>query len=88
MAAIDKLERQDAAPGIVIDINTATVNRLFYLDQTGQIAEFDLTDRDALDMALLGFGQDGAGELYVLANTTGTPFGETGVVLRIDPEGG
>jgi hypothetical protein len=34
-------------------------------------------------MSLLGFGQDAHGELYVMANTTGTPFGDTGVVLRV-----
>ena len=36
-----------------------------------------------LGMSLLGFGQDGTGELYVLANSTGVPFGETGMVLKI-----
>lgn len=61
----------------------ASDGRLFYLDQTGEIAEFDLTDRGTLDMALLGFGRDAAGEIYVLANATGTPFGETGIVFRI-----
>ena len=32
-----------------------------------------------------GFAEDADGEIYVLANETGTPFGNTGVVLRIDP---
>ena len=36
-----------------------------------------------LSISLLGFGQDARGELYVLGNATGTPFGATGVVLRI-----
>jgi hypothetical protein len=35
-------------------------------------------------MSLLGFGQDTLGELYVLANETGTPFGDSGVILRIE----
>jgi hypothetical protein len=63
--------------------------RLFYLDGT-DIFEFDLFGQDALGLALLGFGQDANGELYVLANATGVPFGTgpdfavpTGVVLRI-----
>ena len=36
-------------------------------------------------MSLSGFGQDAEGELYVLGNTTGTPFGNTGVVRKIVP---
>ena len=44
--------------------------------------------RDGLELFLLGFGQDGGGEIYVLANSTGVPFGETGVVLEIVGTGG
>ena len=39
-----------------------------------------------LGRSLLGFCQDSQGELYVLANSTGTPFGDSGVVLRIVPD--
>lgn len=59
--------------------------RLFYLEKSKKLAEFDLGRRETLGMSLLGFGQDAAGELYVMANLTGTPFGDTGVVLRIEP---
>lgn len=59
--------------------------RLFFLGRNDEIREFKLVDRDALGLSLLGFGQDAEGEVYVLANATGTPFGETGVVLRIAP---
>ena len=65
-----------------------TDGRLFYLDGSS-IFEFDLFGQGALGLALLGFGQDADGELYVLANETGVPFGlpdsgvPTGVVLRI-----
>jgi hypothetical protein len=38
-----------------------------------------------VNLFLDGFGQDSAGEIYALGNTTGTPFGTTGVVLRIGP---
>jgi hypothetical protein len=58
--------------------------RLFYLDNATDVVEFELADQDALGLSLLGFGQDDEGELYVLANATGTPFEETGVVLRIE----
>jgi glucose/arabinose dehydrogenase len=57
--------------------------RLFYLDQSNQIREFPLVDQAELGLSLLGFGQDALGEVYVLGNGTGTPFGDTGVVLRI-----
>ncbi len=57
--------------------------RLFYLDDANQILEFDLEDQDNFGLSLLGFGQDSNGEIYVLANSTGIPFGDTGVVLRV-----
>jgi len=60
--------------------------RLFYLDGNSSIREFELARRDALGLSLLGFAEDAAGELYVLANGTGVPFEETGVVLRIARE--
>ena len=59
--------------------------RLFYLTADNQIAELRLQDREELGMKLDGFGQDAQGELYVLGNTTATPFGATGVVLRMLP---
>jgi len=74
--------------------------RLFYLSEknvvtdrkikTSKIREFKLVGQDTLGRSLLGFGQDANGELYVLANDTGVPFGTgpgfsipTGVVLKI-----
>ncbi len=59
--------------------------RLFHLPEGGRIKEFHLQNRDALGLSLLGFGQDAHKELYVLANSTATPFGNTGVVLKINP---
>lgn len=58
--------------------------RIFYSDGS-KILELDLTDRDQPDFWVLGFGQDGDGELYVLGNTTGTPFGSTGTVYKLIP---
>ena len=67
--------------------------RLFFLNKkdivkknrikTSRISELRLAGQDALGLSLLGFGQDANGELYVLGNSTGVPFGDTGVVLRI-----
>jgi len=57
--------------------------RLFYLDQDGKLFGFRIVSPTPVGYTMLGFGQDNSGELYVLANRTGTPFGDTGVVLRI-----
>lgn len=58
--------------------------RLFYTDGS-KIMELDLTDRDQPGFWVLGFGQDAEGELYVLGNTTGTPFETTGAVYKLIP---
>jgi len=60
--------------------------RLFYLDEQDQVVEFELLDPIELDLAVLGFGQDADGEVYVMANATSVPFGDTGVVLKLVPE--
>ena len=59
--------------------------RLFFMPGHRNIREFLLEGQESLGINLDGFGQDANGELYVLGNTTGTPFGATGVVLRIEP---
>jgi glucose/arabinose dehydrogenase len=41
------------------------------------------TEGEALALSLLGIGRDAAGELYLLGNTSGTPFGADGRVLRL-----
>ncbi len=62
--------------------------RLFHLDDGNEILEFQLVGQDAFGLSLLGMGRDAAGELYALANATGTPFESTGVVLRISVKPG
>lgn len=57
--------------------------RLFYLNNKSRVVEFQLAGQIALGLSLLGFGQDGQGELYVLGNTTGVPFGNTGVSRKL-----
>lgn len=59
--------------------------RLFQLDGSGTVVELKLAGGSAFGRSLMGFGQDASGELYVMANSTGTPFGSTGVVLRMAP---
>lgn len=67
--------------------------RLFYLDGSDNVLEFQIVNQTDLGLFLLGFGQDASGELYVLANATGVPFADgggnpTGVVLRIERDTG
>lgn len=57
--------------------------RLFYLQKNNRILEFQLEGRETLGLFVLGFAEDAEGELYLLGNTTGVPFGDTGVVLRL-----
>jgi glucose/arabinose dehydrogenase len=57
--------------------------RLFFLNASNRIREFRLVGQSSLGFFVDGFGQDANGELYVLGNTTGTPFEDTGVVMRI-----
>ena len=61
-----------------------TDGRLFFLNRR-QIFEFPLVGQEQLDLFLLGFALDGFGEIYVLANTSVFPSGDTGVVLKISP---
>ena len=59
--------------------------RLFVLAPGGTIFELQIAGQPDFGMAVLGFGQDRRGEVYVLANGTGTPSGNTGVVIKIVP---
>jgi glucose/arabinose dehydrogenase len=56
---------------------------LFTLGAGNQVENLVAANRDPFDLAVLGFAEDQAGELYVLANGTGTTGGTTGVVMKI-----
>lgn len=56
---------------------------LFVLGRNSRIENLVPAGRQRFDLALLGFGQDAEGELYVLANDTGTLLGQTGVVMKL-----
>jgi glucose/arabinose dehydrogenase len=58
---------------------------LFILGRNNRIENLVPVNRNPLNMAVLGFGQDHRGELYLLANGTGTLLGKTGVVMKITP---
>lgn len=57
-----------------------TIGRVFYLGRSRNI--FEALD-GPVDAAILGTGQDAAGELYIMVNDAGVPFGETGRVLKV-----
>lgn len=65
--------------------------RLFHInaDSRGRdlqrIREFHITPSNAPNLAVLGFGEDADGEIYVLGNVSGVPFGTGGVILRFAP---
>ncbi len=50
------------------------------LERTPKV--FNLTN-GTIKVFVLGFGEDAHGELYVLANPTGAPAGEDGVVMKL-----
>jgi glucose/arabinose dehydrogenase len=49
------------------------------------IREFHITPSNAPNLAVLGFGEDAEGEVYVMGNISGVPFGTGGVVLQLVP---
>lgn len=63
--------------------------RVMYVDETDAADPRDRTPKvfnlinGHLNLFVLGFGEDANGEIYVLANKTGGPGEETGVVLRL-----
>ena len=68
--------------------DTGSQGRLFAMmknpaDHTTPIHELPL--QGEFDHFVLGFGQDEDGEVYVLVNDTGNPFGDTGAVLKLEP---
>jgi glucose/arabinose dehydrogenase len=62
---------------------TPLTGHLFTLGRHNEVQKLVATNRDPLNLAVLGFGQDREGELYVLANAAGTLAGRTGLVLKI-----
>jgi glucose/arabinose dehydrogenase len=67
------------------DIGQSVAGHMFVLDANNQVRELVATNRNPLALAVLGWVQDARGEVYLLANGTGTLTGVTGMVLRIDP---
>jgi len=79
------LARQFASDGRLFFLRRKNVVRASGRVGKSRPNEFQLDGQPALGLFLLGFGEDASGELYVLANGTGTPGGTTGVILKIVP---
>jgi glucose/arabinose dehydrogenase len=62
---------------------TGANGRLFHLDENGLMVEPPLFGQTEVGLAVLGFAQDARGEVYLLANESGVPFGDQGFVLRL-----
>lgn len=60
----------------------APLGKILYVTAAG---EFFRLDSPPLNLAVKGFGEDLAGELYVLASGNNAPAGSSGVVLKIVP---
>ena len=50
-----------------------------------KISEVLILPGGSLSLSVLGIGQDAAGEIYVMGNVNGVPFGNNGVVVRLAP---
>lgn len=56
---------------------------LFVLGRNNQVQNLVAANRDPLGLAVLGFARDDRDELYLLASSTGTLLGKTGVVMKL-----
>ena len=61
---------------------TSPQGHLFVLGRNNRIENLVPTNLNPFTPAVLGFAQDYRGELYLLANGTGTLLGKTGVVMK------
>lgn len=67
------------------EIGESAAGHVFVLNASNQVRELIAVNRNPLALAVLGWVQDVRGEVYLLANASGTLTGTTGMVLRIDP---
>ena len=56
---------------------------IFVLGRNNRVENLVAANRNPLGLAVLGFARDARGELYLLANGTGTLLGKTGVVMKL-----
>ena len=69
------------------EIGEAAAGHMFVLGEGNKVTELKASNRNPLALAVLGWVQDHRGEIYLLANGTGTLNGATGMVLKLRPAG-
>jgi glucose/arabinose dehydrogenase len=67
------------------EIGEAAAGHMFVLGEGNKVTELMATNRSPLALAVLGWVQDHRGEVYLLANGTGTLNGASGLVLKLKP---
>ncbi len=65
-------------------IGASVAGHMFVLDSNNQVRELVAANRNPLALAVLGWLRDQHGEIYLLANGTGTLTGTAGTVYRLD----
>jgi hypothetical protein len=65
------------------EIGEAAAGHMFVLNSNNVVTELMAANRNPLALAVLGWVRDHRGEIYLLANGTGTLNGMTGVVLKL-----
>ncbi len=66
------------------NLGTPVAGHMFLLDANNQVRELIASNRNPLALAVLGWVRDQAGEIYLLANVSGTLTGTTGMVLKLE----
>jgi glucose/arabinose dehydrogenase len=70
------------------EIGEAAAGHMFVLGAGNKVTELMANNRSPLALAVLGWVQDHRGEVYLLANGTGTLNGASGMVLKLTPVAG
>jgi glucose/arabinose dehydrogenase len=80
---IDALQGRYVFGDYSAEIGKEAAGHLYVLDANNQVTELIAANRNPLALAVLGWVRDNQGEIYLLANGTGTLNGETGLVLKL-----
>jgi glucose/arabinose dehydrogenase len=80
---IDALKGRYVFGDYSAEIGEAAAGHMFVLDANNQVTELVAANRNPLALAVLGWVRDSDGEIYLLANGTGTLNGATGMVLKL-----
>ncbi|MDB5911695.1 MAG: hypothetical protein JWP22_370 [Ramlibacter sp.] len=80
---IDALKGRYVFGDYSAEIGEAAAGHMFVLSPQNVVTELVATNRNPLALAVLGWVQDHRGEIYLLANGTGTLNGATGLVLKL-----